>query len=274
MRVGTLQGFTTPFRDAKRGWDLSFKVLKIKNLLGCFKVVLNIKNQKIVPTRNVWGLAEMPWKHLSPVQQRRLSGTVSKIFIWFPHLTQSHSTCNSIHTFAFLQQLQRNFLSLHSSLFFATSRMEFWVVVSNIFYFHPKLFGKMNPIGRSHIVQMGWWFNQQPDFGWPEPDLQGGHRHCHGDLAGERPESASLLREPRETPGGNSTQLPWPTSFTSPQKTKMEPQKWGGFLDVSPFSKQVSFLGCSPNNLVFYSFEKDSQWNKSMVWPSVQVNYW
>ena len=34
---------------------------------------------------------------------------------------------------------------------FGTSTINFWVVVSNMFYFHPKTLGKMNPFWRSYF---------------------------------------------------------------------------------------------------------------------------
>ena len=169
MRVGTLQGFTTPFSDASNE-RMRF-------------VLRGPKDQKYRGIK-LWEM-------------------IFQTFFWGFR--------------GFFTDIPKELLITSFIIFFATSRMEFLGGgFIHILYFHPKLFGKMNPIGRSHIFQMGWWFNQQADFGWPEPDLQGGHRHCHGDLAGERPESASLLREP-----GNLDRPLW----KSPQKTHMEPKK-------------------------------------------------
>ena len=108
------------------------------------------------------------------------------------------------------------------TVFFANSRMEFlgW-------WFHPyfscspRTLGKMNTNWTVAYFSDGLVKNHQADFGCPEPDFQGGHCHCHGNLAGERPESASLLREPHVW---KHPKHPRPDLYIT-QKTSMELKK-------------------------------------------------
>ena len=108
------------------------------------------------------------------------------------------------------------------------------MVVSSIFFMFTPNFGEDEPNWTVAYFSDGLVKNHQADFGCPEPDFQGGHCHCHGNLAGERPESASLLREPHVWKHPKHLDR----TFTSPKKLAWNSKKWW-FLDVSPFSKQV-----------------------------------
>ena len=76
---------------------------------------------------------------LGGVNSSKKSSSKNTVFVF---LTCTISTCFFFTYFA--SKISR----IHG---FGTSTINFWVVVSNMFYFHPKTLGKMNPFWRSYF---------------------------------------------------------------------------------------------------------------------------